>query len=331
MRRFRLNILLLIVLSTAFSIIGGYLLANGKTAHAIASLLSAVIAAGIMIFIMRRPIHLMSAFVAALENNDRTMRFDTNTDDRELNEISRSMDRIMALYQGSQMELETRKLYYDRILRIMTHEMRNSITPVIALAADYSVNPRKYDSGMLAETMGVIGAQAESIKKFLDAYYNLTHLPEPRRTIVDASDFLHRLRTLTSLEEKRRGFNSDVCHFSCPVDMKILIDPDLMMQALMNLVRNALDAVADTVNPNVEIGASMSDGEAFITVADNGPGLPEMVKSNLFQPFFTTKKGGSGVGLSLSRQIARLHGGDISVSSQFNRKTIFTLSIGKRE
>lgn len=330
MRRFRLNLFLLIAISAACFILAGYLSAHGKMALALAAGLSGELAAGILMLHVRRPIHLMSAFVAALENNDRTMRFDSTTDDRELNEISRSMDRIMTLYRGSQMELETRKLYYDRILRIMTHEMRNSITPVIALAADYAGHPEKYDSKMLAETMEVIGSQAESIKRFLDAYYNLTHLPEPRRTDVVASDFLNHLRTLTALEEKRRGFDTAVCHFSCPVDMKLHIDSDLMMQALMNLVRNALDAVADTANPNVEIGASISDGESFITVADNGPGLPNSVKSNLFQPFLTTKKGGSGIGLSLSRQIARLHGGDLFVSSHPNRKTIFTLSIGKQ-
>lgn len=327
MRHFRLNLFLQIASGTAFSILAGYLICQGKTALAIAALLSASLSFGVLAIMVRKPIHLLSAFVAALENNDRTMRFDSDSDDPELNEISGSMNRVMSIYRGNQMELETRKLYYDRILRIMTHEMRNSITPIIALADDYATHLDKYDPKMLAETMGVIGSQAESIKKFLDAYYNLTHLPNPKIESVSAAEFLNRIRTLTNLEGKRRNFEKTVCKFISPVDMYIDIDSDLMTQALMNIIRNALDAVADVDHPHIEISASISDGRPFISVSDNGTGIPDSVKSNLFQPFFSTKNGGSGIGLSLSRQIARLHNGDLTISSIPNHGTMAIISL----
>lgn len=315
MRRFRLNIVLLGLGSVGMGMLSGWLMGNGKVAWGIASLLGAMLCFCMMIALTRRVMHLTSSFVAALENNDRTMRFDIDSDDREINEMTHSMNRIITLYRNNQLELEIRKLYYDRILRIMTHEMRNSITPVIALANDYTAHPDKYNTEMQKETMGVIGIQAESIKKFLDSYYNLTHLPEPKRQKIAVADLCVRIQTLTKLEEKQRGLREPVCHFSIPVDMEVDIDTDLMTQAMMNIIRNALDAVADVDNPRIDITVSISDGMPYIRIFDNGSGLPESVRANLFQPFITTKRGGSGIGLSLSRQIARLHGGNLTLTS----------------
>lgn len=313
--------ILLAIGSIGFAVLSGWLIGSGRAAWGIASLLIAMLCIATMAAFARRVVGFTSSFVAALENDDRTMRFDIDSDDREIKEMARSMNRIITHYRSNQLELETRKLYYDRILRTMTHEMRNSITPVLALANDYAVHPDKYNPEMLAETMGVIGIQAESIKKFLDSYYNLTHLPEPQKQSIAVSDFCKRIRTLTYLEEKRRGIMQPVCSFSIPVDMEVNIDPDLMAQAMMNILRNALDAVTDISKPRIDITVSISGGIPFIKVADNGPGLPETVRQNLFQPFVTTKKGGSGIGLSLSRQIARLHGGDLSLTSSSHGTT----------
>lgn len=298
-----------------FAVLSGWLICEDRVAWGIASLLGAILCLVVMIELSRRVVHLTSSFVTALESNDRTMRFDIDTDDREINEMTHSMNRVISLYRNNQLELETRKLYYDRILRIMTHEMRNSITPVMALANDYAAHPDKYNTEMLKETMGVIGSQAESIKKFLDSYYNLTHLPEPQRQKIAVADFCVRIQTLAKLEEKQRGLRKPVCHFSIPVDMELDIDADLMAQAMMNIIRNALDAVAEVDNPRIDITVSISDGMPFIRISDTGPGLPESVRANLFQPFITTKRGGSGIGLSLSRQIASLHGGDLTLTS----------------
>lgn len=327
MRRFRLNIFLFSVSGIGSASMSGYLFGVGKIAWGIASLLLSCLCIIMLISLMRKAMRTTSAFVSALENNDRTMRFETESDDRELKEMSSSMNRIMTIYHGNRMELETRKLYYDRILRIMTHEMRNSITPVIALSNDYVGNPGKYSQKLLVETMAVIGKQSESIKKFLDSYYNLTHLPNPQKVDTNVVEFCNHLRTLTTLEEQRRGFENVVCHYSVPVDMKISVDPDLMTRAVMNLIRNSLDAVASVTNPRVDISVSISDGVPFITVKDNGPGLSDTVRNNLFQPFITTKQGGSGIGLSLSRQIARLHNGDLTISSSNNAGTTATITV----
>lgn len=306
----------------------GYFASVGSHARSIALLLGALICLASLVAILRLPVQMMSSFIGAMENDDRTMKFKTECDSREIMEISESMDRIMELYRKNRMELETRKLYYDRILRVMTHEMRNSITPVIALSKDYSAHPDKYDTTMLSETMDVIGSQSESIKKFLDSYYNLTHLPAPQRTEVRIPELLNRLRTLVDLEERQRGFAAPVCRYHIPQNMTLNVDSDLILQALMNLIRNALDAVENVKAPEIAVTVSVSEGIPFINISDNGGGIPDTVRANLFQPFITTKAGGSGIGLSLSRQIARLHDGDITVADAYPRGTSVTLTLG---
>lgn len=328
MRHIRFQFITLTLIGAACAVAAGVMAGLGRVALALVFLLAAAICFVVMAGVVRRPVGMMSSFVSALECDDRTMIFDIGSDDPQLRALVAGMDRVMGIYRGAVIELETRKLYYDRILRVMTHEMRNSITPVISLAQDYSGCPDKYDSEMLAETMEVIGTQAESIRKFLDSYYSLTHLPDPRRRTVDAGSFLRRIRTLVALEEKRRGFSEEVCRYSVPLGMGIYIDEDLMTQAFMNIIRNALDAVDGVADACVSVSLSSSGGIPFVAFSDNGCGMSDSAVDNLFQPFFTTKTGGSGIGLSLSRQIARLHGGDITVSSGHPRGTVVTMSLG---
>ena len=103
--------------------------------------------------------------------------------------------------------------------------------------------------------------------------------------------------------------------------MMLSIDPALMNQVMLNLLRNALDAVASTPNPRVEVVISVSDTHPYLTVSDNGEGIPEKVMDNLFQPFYTSKPGGSGVGLSICRQIVRRHGGELTIRSRVGKGT----------
>lgn len=327
MRHFRVNLFLSIIGGVSLSLFSGSLLTMGYIAWAIAAFLCACLFFIVLIVLVRKPIRLISAFVSALESNDRTIRFDSGCDDREVSDTMQAMDRMMKISQKSRLELETSKLYYDRILRVMTHEMRNSITPIISLADDYLKHPEKYDVAILSDTMDVIGSQAKGIKKFLDSYYSLTHLPEPKKQSVDIEDFFMRIRTLTNLEEKRFGFSHSICVFHCPIGMNICIDSDLLSQAMINIIRNALESVRHCQNPVIKVVASLSNGTPFITISDNGPGIPDTVKANLFQPFFTTKSQGSGIGLSLSRQILRLHNGDISISSSSHSGTTVTLNL----
>ena len=123
------------------------------------------------------------------------------------------------------------------------------------------------------------------------------------------------------------GLPEGVITYYVANDMVASVDPDLFRQAMINLLRNALEAVKDRDNPKVEVMVTCSDNHPFITLSDNGCGIPPDMMENLFQPFFTTKPGGSGIGLYLSRQIIRMHGGDIELMSSSPWGTSFSISL----
>lgn len=315
MRRFRLNLALLIAAVIAATAASALLYASGLWAPATLAAICGLLAVWALAALIRRLTRLMSTFVSSLQMNDVTMRFDIDRGDAELRKMSEAMNSITEIYRANTRELETGKLYYDRILRIMTHEMRNSITPVIAISADISAHPEKYSADTLADAVGVIHSQSEGIKHFLDAYYTMTHIQEPAKTTVDAIAFFSRIRAMAAIEAAARHMPEDVCDFVVARDMQLEIDTSLMTQALVNLIRNALDAVAGSDAPHVGITVSLSDGRPVISVADNGPGISPAIADSLFQPFLSTKPGGTGVGLYLSRQIVRKHGGDLRLAN----------------
>lgn len=327
MKRFRLNFVLLLISVVALTVGAVILFERGLWAPATLTLIGAAVGAAMLTALVGKLIGVMSTFVSAMEMHDTTMTFDFGRDDAAIRSMTDAMNRIVSLYHSNLREIETGKLYYDRILRIMSHEMRNSVTPIIALTTDLEKHPGKYDDSQLREALGVIGDQSRGIKRFLDAYWTLTHLPAPHSEQTDAAEFFNHVRRLASIEARERGMAEDVCSFSVGRSMTINIDRSLMTQAMINLLRNALDAVSASESPRVEVTASMGSGHPYIVIADNGPGIAPEIRENLFQPFVSTKADGSGVGLCLSRQIVRQHGGELRLLSGTGRGASFAVTL----
>ena len=319
MNRFRLNFILYIAGTVLFTAFATLCFAGDRYALGIMSLIPAVISVILLWLLVRRLIRAMSDFMDALDMNDTTIRF-AESHDPDINRMSNTMRRIMAVYSSSRMELETRKLYYDRILRIMTHEMRNAITPIVSLSADMKRNPDRYKGENLNEAVSLISDESQSIRRFLDSYYELTHLPKPQIETIDVMEFFTGIRKAFAIYLTDNGLDPDIMDYTIPVDMRLRADRDL-------LGRNAVQAVAGVSEPHIHVDVSVSEGRPYISIEDNGCGIPAEMMQNLFQPFFTTKPGGSGIGLCLSRQIARLHGGDFTISSTpgHGTKAIITL------
>ncbi|MDE6510650.1 MAG: HAMP domain-containing histidine kinase, partial [Muribaculaceae bacterium] len=223
-------------------------------------------------------------------------------------------------------ELQTRKLYYDRVLKIMTHEMRNGITPIVAISADMQTHPERYQGKAFAEASSLMHSQAEGIRRFLDAYYNLTHLPEPNLMEIRAGDYFKSLKKIYNAELERRGLPEETVSYTIPEDMVMTIDTSLMNQVMMNLLRNALDALPQE-GGIVKVILSVSDSKPYLTVTDNGTGISSEAMDSLFTPFFTTKPNGSGVGLAISRQIILKHGGTIRIQSRPSKGTTVTITL----
>lgn len=327
MKYFRLNFILCIAGTVLFTASTTLCFAAGRYAPAILSMIPAVISVVLLWRLVHRLISSMSDFMNALDMNDTTIRF-VESQDPDINRMSQTMRRIMAIYSSSRLELETRKLYYDRILRIMTHEMRNAITPIVSLSADMKRNPDRYKGEDLNEAVSLISDESQSIRRFLDSYYELTHLPKPEIEAIDVMDFFSGIRRSFAIYLSDKGLDTDIIDYTIPVDMQLQADMDLLGRLVTNVLRNAIDAVASVPSPRIHVDVSVSEGRPYISVEDNGCGIPAEMMPNLFQPFFTTKPGGSGIGLCLSRQIARLHGGDFTITSTplHSTKALITLA-----
>jgi signal transduction histidine kinase len=163
------------------------------------------------------------------------------------------------------------------------------------------------DAATLGEAVEVIGRRSAHLISFVERYRRLAELPAPERAPIDAAAFVAGLDALIGALAAERGvaYQSTVE----PPGLALAADPDLLEQAVINLLKNALDAVAGRADGRVRLVVRAEDGGVAITVVDNGPGLAPAQAEAAFTPFFTTKPGGSGVGLSLARQIALAHGG----------------------
>ena len=327
MKHFRLNFILCVAGIVFFTALATLCFADGRYALAILSLIPAVISVILLWLLVQRLIRSMSDFMDALDMNDTTIRF-AESHDPDINRMSNTMRRIMAVYSSSRLELETRKLYYDRILRIMTHEMRNAITPIVSLSADMTRNPDRYKGENLNEAVSLISDESQSIRRFLDSYYELTHLPKPKIETIDVMEFFTGIRKSFAIYLTDDGLDPAIINYTIPIDMQLRADRDLLGRLVTNVLRNAVQAVARVPEPRIHVDVSVSEGRPYISIEDNGCGIPAEMKPNLFQPFFTTKPGGSGIGLCLSRQIARLHGGDFTISSTpaHGTKALITLT-----
>ena len=213
---------------------------------------------------------------------------------------------------------------WRKLIRVLTHEIMNSITPIISLADTLSERSLTESSdgrarSQMRQGLQVIRRRSKGLLEFVENYRKLTRIAQPVRTDIKVRDFFNDLQQLFAGET--------ALTFSCPDSLPHWkADRGQMEQVFINLIRNALEACRNTADAHIEIGASISGKEWKFTVSDNGEGMLPEVTGRIFVPFFTTKPGGSGIGLALCKQIVILHGGQISVDSRPNKGSRFTLS-----
>ncbi len=201
---------------------------------------------------------------------------------------------------------------WRNLLRVLTHEIMNTLTPVTSLAETCSDMLAKENADSdIRDAVSTIARRSGGLMNFVSRYRELMKVPTPRIEELSVLDIANAAVTLM-----REQFNATVIAVDVsPESLKVRADRTLLDQVLLNLLRNAADALAETTDPSIEIRARLDHGRVLLQVTDNGPGIPEHVLDQVFVPFFTTKREGSGIGLSLSRQIMTAHGGDIAVRS----------------
>ncbi len=246
---------------------------------------------------------------------------------------------ILISLQNIYSELEEKEIEsWQKLIRVLTHEIMNSITPISSLASTMQemfqnddgelMQPSEVDEDTLESVqtaLSTIKNRSQGLLNFVEIYRNLTRIPKPnfrhfeiRQLFDDVNQLLHM-----EMKEKNIRCESDIR----PENLKITVDPDLLEQVLINLVRNAIDALEGRENPQIYVrGYLNSQSKVTIEVADNGPGIKNDILEKIFVPFFTSKKTGSGIGLSLSRQIMHLHKGRITVKTEAGAGTSFLLT-----
>jgi signal transduction histidine kinase len=201
------------------------------------------------------------------------------------------------------------------LVRVLTHEIMNSLTPVTSLArtgAELVATAAKDDAGLAdAKTATeTVARRAEGILRFVESYREFAQTPEIHRRQFKAQVWAEEIMRLALANAAERKIDARV--EVEPATMSLNADPELLAQVLLNLLRNSLRATADVDPSVVVLGlAREPNGHFRIEVRDNGPGIPADRREDIFLPFYTTHKGGSGVGLSFARQVALAHGGSI--------------------
>lgn len=235
--------------------------------------------------------------------------------------------------QNIQVELEEKETEaWQSLTRVLTHEIMNSLTPIASLAATASSLLGEAESGAAASTRGqdvaeallTINRRSQGLIRFVHAYRSVALIPKPQFAVFPVAEMFQRMEKLLQEKLTRQGiaFSAEVE----PPSLEMTADPDLAEQVLINLLLNAMEALGGSPDPRIQLSSRMNErGRVVIQVSDNGPGIAAEAREKVFIPFFTTKKEGSGIGLSFSRQVMRLHHGSISVQSQPGTGTVFTL------
>ncbi|MDX2127899.1 MAG: ATP-binding protein [Chloroherpetonaceae bacterium] len=241
-----------------------------------------------------------------------------------------SKEMILFAVQNIQSELDEKELEsWQKLIRILTHEMMNSITPISSLAE--TMNRMIKQASMDKETLDDLLLASETIAKrsnglleFVESYRNLTKIPPPKFSVFPLYQIMERLQILFS--SSFQEFQLQLSFRVEPASLELIADQTLIEQVLINLITNSRQAIIDKPNGAVWVRAFLdSQSKVIIEVEDNGIGMSKELQERIFIPFFTTKPNGSGIGLSLARQIMRLHNGNIRVRSTPEKGTLFIL------
>lgn len=236
--------------------------------------------------------------------------------------VSGTSLRIITLNNiGSELEAKEMESWI-RLIRVMTHEIMNSIAPISSLSESLLFSFRSHSAEVsgtslylkTADALETIQATTKGLLNFVESYRQFTRIPQPQLALVDAEPLLEKVISLCAAEREERGIEMEIMQEG---DVPpIYADENQILQVLVNLVKNAVEAFGAESGEGypgkrIELAVVASSRQTIIEVRNNGAPIPQEVLPHIFVPFFTTKDSGSGIGLSLSRYIMRLHGGNL--------------------
>jgi two-component system nitrogen regulation sensor histidine kinase NtrY len=239
-------------------------------------------------------------------------------------------------FQDINSELDKKELdSWQKIIRVLTHEIMSTISPVTSLSEhllnkirikEEKTSAGTRDQGIsrdITEGLEIISSRGQGLMDFVQHYHSLTHLPVPETEEFHLKTFLEKVVNLFRPELEKNGIEVIL---NVKEGVVLYADSNLIQQVMINLIKNAIHALKDTSNKKLHIeGVKDTNAVVQISVRDNGCGIDPDNMENIFIPFYSTRTEGSGIGLSLAKQIMRLHNGQISVKSEIGKGTEFIL------
>ena len=250
----------------------------------------------------------------ALEDGELNFRF------QDKNKFNRTLNRIRTIFEKQRQAHEQDS--WTKLIRVLTHEIMNTVSPIASLsdALSKSMDEDGHSELNVKAGLDTISDSSKNLIKFVETYRQLSGVARPVRKAIDLKELMAGVIALNSEFAANCGA---ICKYRPEEDdLMIYADEGQISQILINLIKNALQAGAKHIDISARMG---KDDEVIIDVANDGTPIPVSAQEQIFVPFFTTKKEGSGIGLSISRQIMRNHDGTISLLRSDVNQTVFEL------
>ncbi len=268
-------------------------------------------------FDRKKLIYKMKQLISGIRNADFSLHFPKKETNDELDQLSNEMESALQVFrertQNSLMD-EAETEAWQKLISVLTHEIMNSIAPIISLSETLSEqevteNIRQQEYEQMKQSMEIIHRRSEGLLKFVENYRKLTRIPNPMLQPIAMNSFLQSLHQLTTADKLTFSYSV------YPEQLILMADANLLEQMLINLLKNAQEACAEIPDCKICMKVQQVGDEVEIIVSDNGKGISPEALDKIFIPFYSTKSHGSGIGLSLCRQIMVQHKGKISAKS----------------
>lgn len=261
-----------------------------------------------------RDIGKVAYMMDALEDGELNFRF------RDNNKFNRTLNRIRTIFEKQRQAHEQDS--WTKLIRVLTHEIMNTVSPISSLsdALAASMDEKGHSELDVKAGLETISDSSKNLIKFVETYRELSGVARPVKKAIQLQELMDKV---IGLNREALAAKGAACSFSAgEPDLMLYADEGQISQILINLIKNALQAGAK----HIRITASLNkDDETVIRIANDGEPIPVSAQEQIFVPFYTTKKEGSGIGLSISRQIMRNHNGSIDLVKSDANETIFEI------
>ena len=277
--------------------------------YIVSVILGIALASVISVFLVRKhDTKKVSYMMDSLEDGEMNFRF------RENSSLNRALNRIRGIFKRRSAVDEAAS--WSKLFRVMTHEIMNTVAPIASLSDALS----KDDSLNVKAGLETISASSKDLIKFVESYRSMMKLSSPIRKAVMVDELMERVLNLNQTRLKEQ--NVTITYNAKTPDLLVYIDESQILQVLNNLIKNAVQAEANSIRISAELN---SEDRTIISVTNNGKPVPLRQQDEIFVPFYTTKPNGTGIGLSLSRQIMTKHNGNITLVQSDKNTTTFAM------